>query len=90
VYRRKQDPEFCKQLQQASADMVQRWAGMLTGAGGEAVRTLLVLMQEAQPPAVRLGASRAVLDGIIRLREFAGFEERLAALEQQVAPNRAA
>src|SRR6516225_4610096 len=74
VYRRKQDPKFCEQLQQISAEMVQRIAGMLTGAGSEAVRTLLSLMKETAPAAVRLGAARAVLDGVVRFREFADFE----------------
>jgi hypothetical protein len=60
---------------------------MLTGAGSEAARTLLVLMKAMEPPTVRLGAARAVLDGIIKVREFASFEERLAALEAQVAQN---
>jgi hypothetical protein len=90
VYRRKQDPEFCQQLQQYSAEMVQRMAGMLTGAGGEAIKTLLSLMKETAPAAVRLGAARAVLDGVIKFRELAGFEERLAALEEQVALSNAA
>ena len=90
VYRRKQDPEFCKQLQQTSSELVQRMAGMLTGAGTEAVRTLLSLMKETAPAAVRLGAARAVLDGIVKFREFADFEHRLAALEVQAALNSAA
>lgn len=90
VYRRKRDPQFAKQLQQVSADMVQRMAGMLTGAGGEAVKTLLALMRETAPAAVRLGAARAVLDGVVKFREFAALEERLAALEEQVALNSAA
>ena len=87
VYRRKEDPKFCKQLQQFQADMIQRVLGMLTGAGSEAARTLLVLMKDTEPPTVRLGAARAVLDGIIKVREFASFEERLAALEARVAQN---
>ena len=90
VYRRKQDPGFCKQLQQTSSELVQRMAGMLTGAGSEAVRTLLSLMKETAPAAVRLGAARAVLDGIVKFREFADFEQRLAALEEQAALNSAA
>src|SRR5215468_10693321 len=90
VYRRKQDSKFCKQLQQTSSELVQRMAGMFTGAGTEAVRTLLSLMKETAPAAVRLGAARAVLDGIVKFREFADFEQRLAALEGQAALNSAA
>jgi hypothetical protein len=85
VYRRKQDPAFCKELQQVSSELVQRMAGMLTGAGGEAVRTLLTLMKETAPPAVRLGAARAVMDGVVKYRDIGGVEERLVALEEQFA-----
>ena len=49
VYRRKQDPAFCKELQQVSSDLVLRISGMLAGAGGEAVKTLLTLMKESAP-----------------------------------------
>ena len=85
VYRRKQDPAFCKELQQVSSDLVLRISGMLAGAGGEAVKTLLTLMKESAPPAVRLGAARAVMEGVVKYRDFVGLEERLIALEQQVA-----
>jgi hypothetical protein len=49
VYRRLNDPEFRKRLQQLRADMVQRTAGSLTAAGAEAVRALLGLLKEATP-----------------------------------------
>jgi hypothetical protein len=87
VCRRLQDPEFKAQLQQLRADMVQRTAGALTAAATEAVRTLLELQKAASPPAVRLGAARAVLELGTRLRESADLEDRLAALEQQMTEN---
>src|SRR5258708_3535639 len=90
VHRRLRDPGFQQQLKQEQADRVQRMAGMLTGAGGEAVKTLLSLMKESAPAGVRLGAARAVLEGVIKFREFASFEERLAALEEQEARTSAA
>jgi hypothetical protein len=83
--RRMADPEFQRRHQQIRADMVQRTAGVLTAAGLESVKTLLELQQANQPPAVRLGAARAVLDSGIKLREVADLEDRLAALEQQAA-----
>jgi hypothetical protein len=85
AYRRLADPEFRGQLQRLRADMVQRTTGALTAASTEAVKALLALMQPATPPPVRLGAARAVLELGTRLRESAELEERLAALEQQVA-----
>jgi hypothetical protein len=47
AYRRLRETGFNQRLQQARADMVQRTAGMLTAAAGEAVKTLLVLQKES-------------------------------------------
>jgi hypothetical protein len=83
AHRRLADPAF-RHLQRARADLVQRAAAVLTTASLEAVKTLLSLQQSAVPPAVRLGAARALLELGLKLREFADVEERLAALEDQV------
>ena len=83
VYRRLQDPGFRAQVQAARGEMVTRSAGLLTAAAGEAVRTLLSLQKDATPPAVRLGAARAVLELGIKVRELADLETRIAALEAQ-------
>jgi hypothetical protein len=85
VFRRLKEPEFCKRLQQMRADMVQRTAGALTAAGAEAVRALLGLLKEATPAAVRLGAARAVLELGVKMREIVELEERVQALEEQLA-----
>src|SRR5262245_27802022 len=84
VYRRLRDPEFRRRLQAVRADMVQRTAGALTAAAAEAVRTLLSLQGPSEPPAVRLGAARAILEIGVKLREAAELEARVAALEQQL------
>ena len=89
VHRRLRDPEFQQALKQYQADMVQRLAGMLAGAGGEAVKTLLALLKESAPAGVRLGAARAVLDSLAKFRELANHEERLAALEEYMAREQA-
>jgi hypothetical protein len=85
VRRRLADPEFCRQLQALVAEMVQRTARALTAAGAEAVRGLLALLKDGVPPAVRLGAIRAVLELGVKLRETADLEARIAALEEQAA-----
>jgi hypothetical protein len=85
AHRRLADPAFRRRLQRARTDLVQRAAAVLTAATLEAVKTLLSLQQSAVPPAVRLGAARAVPELGLKLREFADVEERLAALEDQVA-----
>ena len=86
AYRRLQDPAFQTQLDALRAEMVERTAGMLTGAGLGAVKTLVDLQQDATIPAtVRRRAARDVLEMGVRLRELAALEDRLAALEQRVA-----
>ena len=78
------DPDFQRQLQEARTDMVQRTAGMLTAAAGEAVKTLLALQKESIPHATRLGAARAILELGVKLRQTAELEERLLVLEERL------
>jgi autotransporter translocation and assembly factor TamB len=85
VRRRLKDPRFTKRLQEIRADMVQRTAAMLTAAAGEAVKTLLDLQKASAPPAIRLGAARAIIELGGKLRETAELADRIAALEQQLA-----
>ncbi len=89
AYRRLADPGFKRRLQELRADMVQRTAGMLTAAAGEAVKTLLTLQKETTPAAVRLGAARAILEIGLKVRDAAELEERIAALEQRMSQQKA-
>src|SRR5262249_18111499 len=82
AYRRLGDPAFVQQLHQLRADLVQRTAGMLSGAGLAAVKTLVDLQDVAMPAAVRRGAARDVLELAIKYRETADLEQRGAALEE--------
>ncbi len=84
VYRRLHEADFRARLQALQADMVQRTAGALTAAATEGVRTLLDLLKPASPPAVRLGAARAVLELGMKVRDAAELAERIAALEAQL------
>ena len=88
VYRRKQEPAFAQRLQQVKTDLVLRTAGMLTAAGGESVKTLIELQKPSIPLATRLGAARATLELGMKSREAAELEQRIAALEQLLAPDR--
>ena len=85
VYRRLADKEFSRKLQGLRADMVQRTSGALTAAGTESVRTLLELQKPGVAPATRLGAAKATLELGMKVRETAELEQRLAALEEQMA-----
>jgi len=85
AYRRLADPKFQAQLSQLKADMVQRMADMLTGAGMGAVKTLVDIQQDAAvSAAVRRRTARDVLEMGIKYRESADWEARLRALEQRV------
>jgi hypothetical protein len=83
VYRRLKEPKFKARVQEARGEMVKRSAGMLTAAAGASVQTLLSLQKESAPPAVRLGAARAVIELGVKVRELADLETRIAALEEQ-------
>ena len=84
VYTRLKDPDFQLRVKQVRTDMVRRSAGLLSAASGEAVRTLLALMKESAPPAVRLGAAKAVLEVGLKIRELADLEAELRDLEEKV------
>ncbi len=84
IYRRLKEPAFKSRLQELRTDMVRRAAGMLTAAANEAVRTLLLLQKDSTPPAVRLGAARAILEMGIKLREMVELEKRMDELEALV------
>jgi hypothetical protein len=80
VYRRLKNADFCKKIDQAQEDMVRRTSGALTGISVEAVKTLAELMNSSNPPAIRLAASRSVLDIGMKVRE-----KYLADLQGQVS-----
>jgi len=86
AYRRLDNPAFVQQLHQLRADMVQRTAGMLSGAGLGSVKTLVDLQQDVVvPAATRRGAARDILELAIKYRETADLEQRVAALEEGLA-----
>jgi hypothetical protein len=85
AYRRIKEADFQERLQEVRAEMVQRAAGALTAASTEAVRTLLALQKESSPPAVRLGAARAVLEIGLKVRQLVEVEQQVAELEDVIA-----
>jgi hypothetical protein len=87
AHRRLSDPDFKRKLNEFRTDMVRRTASLLTAGATEAVKTLVSLQQGSTPPAVRLGAARALIELGVRLRESAELHERITALEAQVELN---
>jgi hypothetical protein len=84
VIRRRADPEFQRRLRAIRGEMIERTAGALTAAATESVRTLLELQKPAAPPAVRLGAARAILEVGLRIRELVDLEVDMNALERRL------
>ena len=85
IYRRLKDPKFRRRLRELRSEILQRSAGMLTAASVEGTRTLLTLLRDQSPPAVRLGAARAVLEIGIKVREAADLADRVTALEEHLS-----
>lgn len=85
IYRRLGESAFQDRLRGVRSDMVGRAAAMLSAAGLESVRTLLELQKPTVSAAVRLGAARAVLEIGLKMREVVELEQRMAALEEQLA-----
>src|SRR5579863_2747401 len=84
IYRRKDKPEFQRQLAELKASMVDRASSALVAAAMEAVRTLLELLKGATPPATRHAAARSIIELGVKLREFTDLEHRILALEEQL------
>lgn len=84
AYRRLAESDFKKRLRGVRNDIVQRTAGALTAAATESVRTLLELQKSPSPPAVRLGAARAVLEVGMKVREMTDLQEEVAELEARL------
>jgi len=85
AHRRLKEEGFQKRLRDMRAEMVQRTAGMLTGSGMEASKTLVSLLDPTNPPTARHGAARTILEFGLKLRENEELVERVAALEARVA-----
>jgi hypothetical protein len=85
VYRRLAQPAFREHLEHLRAELVQRTASLLTGAGVGSVKTLVDLQQDvSMPGAVRRRAARDVLEMGLRFRETTALEQRLTALEERL------
>ncbi len=83
VYRRLQSPSFQGHLAALRDELVTGALGELVGSASEAVATLKRLL-DARDERVQLGAARALLDQLLRLRETVLLEQRIRALERNV------
>jgi len=87
AWRRLEDGEFRRRLDEARAQAVRAAVDLLGRSATAAAATLVRLLGEPHPPAVRLGAARAILDLGAKLREAQELEGRLTALEAALGIN---
>ncbi len=82
--RRLADADFRRRVAELRGEMVSRAVGRLADGSTEAVAALRKLLDAGTPPAVRLGAARAILELGTKLRESVELEQRLADLERRI------
>ncbi len=84
IARRLKDPKFRSELDDARGQLFESAFSRLVAAGQAAAGTLISLLSRDTPAAVRLGASRTLLESSCRFRETHELEERLRALEERL------
>lgn len=84
IRRRLDDPAFRQRVDRFRVEMLDAVAGKMGANVEKAVTTLTALMEDSMPPAVRLGAARAVCDFALRIRESVTWERRLTHLEERL------
>ena len=84
--RRAGDPAFAAAVRGLRDRTLRDTAAALAAQAGATVRALAALRDNADSEAVRLGACRALLEATLKVREAADLEERVSALESEMAP----
>ncbi|MGO9178012.1 MAG: hypothetical protein ACLQBX_17055 [Candidatus Limnocylindrales bacterium] len=82
--RRLQEPDFERRLAEIQRDAVDGAAAALGAIALRAVTALSELLGGGTPPAVRLGAARAILEIGGRLREERDLDARLRQVEEML------
>ncbi|MEN6525867.1 MAG: hypothetical protein ABFD84_10480 [Candidatus Polarisedimenticolia bacterium] len=85
LVRRLNDPAFRARLSDARGLLFREAADLAAGRSRLALETLRELLGPAQPPAVRLGAARALIETAARLREVVDLGARVEELERLAA-----
>ncbi|HVS39970.1 MAG TPA: helix-turn-helix domain-containing protein [Gemmataceae bacterium] len=90
IHRWRQDAAFCREVEQARADMFSRALGCIAEGCASSALVLRQLALKAKSESVKLSAARALLELGPKLRESVELEQRLAALEERTADDRTA
>ncbi len=90
VKRRMAEPAFRARVEELRSDHVRRVELRLGELAGAALEALEALLADVGAPAQRLGAAKAVLEGVLRFREAGETERRLDDLEARLGHGPAA
>jgi hypothetical protein len=85
AYRLAASPEVRERVEAIRRDALEQAVGRLSGNAGGAAEQINRLAREANSEAVRLQASRAVLDELMTVSSYAALERRLAEVERRLA-----
>jgi hypothetical protein len=83
VFRRLQDPSFCRAVGAARGQILTRATARLARTSTKAVDTLHKLLDD-ESASVRRTAAKSLLDSLARLTDLAEVEQRIAELETAV------
>ena len=83
VHRRVLESGFRFEVAEARREMIATATGRLASAAEGAVETLTLLL-ESESDSVRLGASRAILENLLRFREREELSDRVRQLEEAI------
>jgi hypothetical protein len=85
IHRWLDDADFVAKVDSERAAVIGQATSKLGAASQRAVDVLAELLDDPLLPTVRLSAAKAVLDGLLRLRQEFVTEARLAAIEARLA-----
>jgi len=81
-YRLAKRPEFLARVNELRAQFTSQAVGKLTVAANHAADALVALLGADQDPAIRLQASKAILNALGPMSELAELRERLDRIEK--------
>ena len=80
--------EFREVLDRTRLAFLDAALGGLAGSAADALATLRDLLAADQPPGARLGAAKAILDGLLRYGEQLDLAERVSKIEAALEESR--
>jgi hypothetical protein len=88
AYRRIAEPSFQEKLARIRRRMIDQCVAIVARSSSTAARTLRSLLSPNVPNNIRLAASRILVEQTIGLKSFAELEQRICAIERNLAGGR--